>query len=131
MSMLSDISMARAGSDRRVRGARPLVGAPRRAPRLPLPLAAALRRASPMVRFGPTARPAPAGNADVCDGLAPSPARQLMDRFQFSELDAMQRSQMRQVVEFLGGRGKALRTAPLRPTGRLCAPPSAKRSCAR
>ncbi|AVS92519.1 hypothetical protein C8246_12790 [Paracidovorax avenae] len=48
------------------------------------------------------------------DGAAGSPARQLLERFQFCELDAMPHGRLLQVVEFLGGRGRALRTAPLR-----------------
>ncbi|MDA8457355.1 hypothetical protein M4R22_21555 [Acidovorax sp. GBBC 3334] len=113
MSILSDISRARTGDARRLRGGRPSAGAPWRPSRLPLQLVLAQRTTDAPVRNGAADRAAPAWNADADDGIPPSPARQLMERFQFCELDAMQRSQMRHVVEFLGGRGKALRTAPL------------------
>ncbi|AVS73016.1 hypothetical protein, partial [Paracidovorax cattleyae] len=51
---------------------------------------------------------------DPGDSAPASPARQLLERFQFCELDAMPPGRLRQVVEFLGGGGRALRTAPLR-----------------
>ncbi|ABM31069.1 hypothetical protein QRO08_22625 [Paracidovorax citrulli] len=73
-----------------------------------------LRRALVSV---PAATPATAADGPLPGGgdVAPvSPARQLLERFQFCELDAMPQGRMRQVVEFLGGRGRALRTAPLR-----------------
>ncbi|BFO53753.1 MULTISPECIES: hypothetical protein [Comamonadaceae] len=78
--------------------------------RLPLRGARALAAVSAPVR----ASMAAASPHDPGDGAPASPARQLLERFQFCELDAMPPGRLRQVVEFLGGRGRALRTAPLR-----------------
>ncbi|WCM93625.1 hypothetical protein M5C99_02495 [Acidovorax sp. NCPPB 2350] len=121
MPTLANMSVA--GSEGAGLGHR-LRGAMRQASRLPLGLASARR---PIARRGvgvfsprsPAAssrqggRGVAGGAPEARDGAPPSPAQRLLERFQLCEIDAMQRSQMRQVVEFLGGRGKALRTAPL------------------
>ncbi|CAM3427824.1 hypothetical protein [Paracidovorax anthurii] len=120
LSVLSVAGAARAGLGGRIRSALWEAAWRRRVSRLPLGPASALRPLSrrragavPPGRTGASLRHDGAHAPGVQDGAPPSPAQRLLERFQLCEIDAMQRSQMRQVVEFLGGRGKALRTAPL------------------
>ncbi|AVS76829.1 hypothetical protein C8234_01330 [Paracidovorax avenae] len=101
---------SRGGWGRRLRTtAVPAAGA-----RLPLPLLRARALASVPVPVPGRGSLAGASPPMPGDGAAGSPARQLLERFQFCELDAMPHGRLLQVVEFLGGRGRALRTAPLR-----------------
>ncbi|AVS64885.1 hypothetical protein C8245_03505 [Paracidovorax avenae] len=97
---------SRGGWGRRLRA----TAVPAAGVRLPLRRARALAAVPAPVR----AAMAAASPRDPGDGAPASPARQLLERFQFCELDAMPPGRLRQVVEFLGGRGRALRTAPLR-----------------